>query len=209
MPRSPSTDALEPTSSAEGIEDAEPAPRLAPIEEPEGLRGRAAYWLARRQMGTVITPLKVVNARIPGSFALTYQMHRVETSLSLSAELRFLVKSHVATLNGCASCIDIAKASAMEEGTPRSEVARRYEALSGFRGSDLFTERERAALAYVEAATREKSVPDETFEDVERHFEDTEIAELTWLCAMENYFNLLSRPLRIGSDELCSLQHAG
>lgn len=179
-------------------------PRLAPIEHPDKLKTRAAYWLARRRMGTVITPMKVIHARMPQSLRLAYEMNKVEHSLSLGSDLRILVKSYVATLNGCAFCIDLAKAEALDENV----APEKYDALLDDRTSDVFSERERAALAYVEEATRDKAVSDATFDALSQYFDDREIAELTWLNAMENYYNLLNRPLNIGSDDLCQLPHA-
>lgn len=176
-------------------------PRLAPIEAPDSWRLKFAFWMARRQMGTVITPLKVAYARLPKSLGLAYQMTKVEAALSLDAELKFLLKSYVATINGCAFCVDIARAHALQREVPTEK----YDALLQYETSDVFSERERAALAYVEEATREKAVRDATFERLAAHFSEAEIAEITWLNAMENYYNLLNRPLNIGSDELCAL----
>ena len=39
--------------------------RLEPIEKPRGLLMRIAYWLSRRQLGGVMSPLKVIYARAP------------------------------------------------------------------------------------------------------------------------------------------------
>jgi len=159
-----------------------------------------AYKLVERQMGTVITPLKVINARIPSSLRMSYEMQKTERSLSLDAELRVLLKSYVATRNGCAFCVDIAADHAIEQDVPTEKV----DDLLRYENSELFSERERAALAYVEAATENKEVADATFNRLAEHFSDTEIAEITWLNAMENYYNLLNRPLGIGSDDLCA-----
>lgn len=184
------------------VREAETQPRLEPIDEPDSWLLKGAYWMTEHQMGKVITPLKVINARIPKSLRLSYEMNRVEEKgLSLDDELKFLIKSYVATLNGCTFCIDIAQAQAQKRDVPLEK----YDALLQYETSSAFTERERAALAYVEEATRNKSVRDDTFEQVEKHFSDREIAEITWLNAMENYYNLLNRPLNIGSDELCAL----
>ena len=38
---------------------------LAPIEQPDGLVKKLAYYFTRRQFGKVITPLKVHSARLP------------------------------------------------------------------------------------------------------------------------------------------------
>lgn len=181
--------------------DTTDAPRLEPIEKPGTLKTKLVYWLTKQQVGTVITPLKVVYARLPQSLRLVYEINKVEKSLSLAPSLRFLVKSYVATINGCSFCIDIAKADALGD----EDALEKYDALSHYREADAFTERERAALCYVEEATREKKVSDETFAALSKHFSDREIAELTWLNTTENYYNLVNRPLNIGSDELCEL----
>jgi hypothetical protein len=45
---------------------------LPPIEKPEGLMMKLAYYFTRRQFGKVLTPLKVHSARLPTSFGLFY-----------------------------------------------------------------------------------------------------------------------------------------
>ena len=66
-------------------------------------------------------------------------------------------------------------------------------------------ERERAALAYTEEATRHKRVSDATFETLRNHFNEREIVEITWVNALENYYNLINLPLEIESDGLCAI----
>ncbi len=43
---------------------------LAPVENPQGLIRKLAYSMSRRQFGKVLTPLKVVYARLPTAFGL-------------------------------------------------------------------------------------------------------------------------------------------
>ena len=81
----------------------------------------------------------------------------------------------------------------------------KFDALPEYRTSPLFSERERAALDYVDEATRNKRVSDATFDALRPHFNDREIVELTWLNALENYYNLINLPLGIGSDGLCAI----
>src|SRR5437867_6811682 len=177
--------------------------RVSPIEKPAGLVTRLACWMSKRQLGKVMTPMKVVFARIPGTIFSEYSLVRVleGNKLKVDPGLRLLVQTHVATLNGCAFCVDIGRAAAMYKHTPLEKV----EALADYRTNPLFTERERAALAYVEEATRHKRVSDPTFASLRRHFDEREIVEITWLCAVENYFNLINLPLEIESDGLCAI----
>ena len=104
-------------------------------------------------------------------------------------------------LNGCAFCEDIAKAVAEYHGL----TLEKYYDLGVFRTSALYSARERAALAYVEEATKTKRVQDDTFAELQRHFSEREIVEITWFNAMENYYNLINLPLEIESDGLCAL----
>jgi len=44
-----------------------------------------------------------------------------------------------------------------------------------------------------------------TFAALRAHFDDEQIVAITWLNAVENYFNLLNAPLEIESDGLCAI----
>lgn len=176
--------------------------RLEPIENPPNLFARIAYFMCKRQLGKVITPLKVVNARMPKSFRLAYEMVKLsERGLSLDTEIAFLVKTYVAQMNDCAFCVDIAKAAAVGKGI----TLEKCQSLDRHATHPVFSDRERAALAYVEEATRNKKVKDDTFDELRKRFSEREIVEITFLNAMENYYNLLNLPLEIHSDNLCSI----
>jgi alkylhydroperoxidase family enzyme len=151
-------------------------------------------------VGKVITPLKVVQARMPDTLSLSRQLIKIEENLSLSDDLVFLIKSYIASVNGCSFCIDIAKAQA--EDTPELE---KVEQLFNYETSDAFNKAEKAALKYVEQATQDKEVTDEVFDRLQEQFNEREIVEITWLNALENYYNLINIPLRIESDNLCRL----
>jgi alkylhydroperoxidase family enzyme len=177
------------------------SPRLAPIETPSSWKTTLAYTLARWQLGTVITPLKVVWARLPEGLRLAYEMNRLGTRLSLDPEVHLLVQELVATINGCAFCRDIGLAEAPTETLPREKL----NALLRYQTAPVFDDAERAALAYAEDVTREVDVGDDAFGALRAHFDEREIVELTWLVARENYYNRLNRPLGIGSDDLCEM----
>ena len=176
--------------------------RLEPIENPSNLKLRVAYWLSKRRLGKVLTPMKVVYARIPRVLRGSYEMSKFEDrGIRLDPALKLLVKSLTARINGCGFCLDMARALAIEQHIGLEK----FHALDEYRVSPLFRERERAALAYAEEATRHKRVSDETFENLSRHFNEREIVEITWINAFENYYNLISIPLEIESDGLCSI----
>jgi alkylhydroperoxidase family enzyme len=176
--------------------------RLAPIEKPPTLLGKLLDRAIRRSLGRSITPSQVIYNRVPAAWRITLAFQLFERwGAKLPHELLLLVTTRVAQLNGCAFCQDIKRAVAIRGrlGTAR------FDALADWRNSAVFSEREKAALAYVEEATRTKIVSDATFAELAKHFDEREIAELTLANAIENFYNLLNLPLEVESDGLESL----
>lgn len=177
--------------------------RIQPIEKPRGLGMRIAWWLSRRRLGVVMTPLKVIYARAPGFMRAGYAISTwTERGCRLEPELKLLVQTYVAGINGCGFCVDIARAMAVQQHVSLE----RFEALPVWETSPLFDPRQRAALAYAGEVTRTVHVGDETFEALRKQFDDEEVVQLTLLCAIESFYNRLNGPLEIESDGLCAIQ---
>jgi alkylhydroperoxidase family enzyme len=70
-------------------------------------------------------------------------------------------------------------------------------ALAERHASNLFSERERAALAYADTMTRDIVVPDEVFAEVERHFDARQVVELTVLIGTYNMNARVMQALRL------------
>jgi len=179
--------------------------RLQPIEKPKGLMMRIAFWMTRRQFGKVMTPMKVLYPRAPGMMKLSYEIVKFEMKgIRLEPELHYLVTTLASQINGCGFCMDLGRAVAIRHRLGMDK----FNALSEYPTSPLFSHRERAALAYVEETTRHKRVSDATFEALRKHCSEREIVEITWLNAFENYYNLINLPLEIESDGFCALSQA-
>jgi AhpD family alkylhydroperoxidase len=177
--------------------------RLTPIDRGPTLLSKLVFAVMRRMFGTVPTPYRVVFTRLPQAlFAHLQVVNALDRKLRLDPELRLLVSTHVASLNGCTFCVDIGRALAVKRRMPLDKAM----ALADYATDPRFDARERAALAYVEEATRHKHVSDATFETLRRHFTERDIVELTWLAAVESYFNMINIPLGIESDGLCAIQ---
>lgn len=177
--------------------------RLAPIDRPPTLFARLLFAVLKRMLGRVPTPYRVVFARMPQAlFAHAMMVSVLDRRLTIDHDLRVLIESHVATLNGCTFCLDIVQSMGFRRSPSlRDKVAR----LADYRTDPAFSDRERAALAYVERATRERRVDDVTFAALRRHFSEKEIVEITWVNALEQYFNTINVSLGIGSDGFCAL----
>ena len=85
------------------------------------------------------------------------------------------------------------------EGISEEELA----TLAGPSSSPLFTDREKAALAYAEAVTASNSVADDLFDQVRRHFSEEEIIELTATITWEICAAKFNRALEL--EWICQL----
>jgi AhpD family alkylhydroperoxidase len=179
--------------------------RLEPIDRPPTLLARVAGAMMRRQLGKVITPARVIYNRVPRMYNVAWQLVKLQREgLTLEPDLKLLVQVWVAMVNRCTFCVDIARSEAVREQIGLAK----FDALPDWRTSPLFGDRERAALAYADEATRNKKVADPTFEALRKHFSEREIVELTFLNALENFYNLLNLPLGIEDDGLCAIAQA-
>ena len=181
--------------------------RFEPIEKPRGLFMRIAYWLCRRQLGRVMSSLTVIYARAPAiAWPGLWIVRTMEKGLTLEPELRLLVTTQSSQLNGCSFCADLHMAQAVQA---RLGLAK-FKALLDFETSALFSERERAVLAYTAEITRRRVPSDAVFETLRKHLSEQQIVEVTWLNAIGNFFNLMAVPLQLESDDFTglALRHA-
>src|SRR5262245_50403410 len=158
---------------------------LAPIEKPQGLMMKMAYYFTRRQFGKVLTPLKVHSARLPAAFGLFYaKIAKLDQKLQLPPETVFLIREQVARINVCLFCMDIGRSVAIKASMNEAKV----DALEQYRTSALFTDAERAVLDYVTELTKDKKVDPNTFSRMSRYYSEREICEIVWLVASEHVY---------------------
>ena len=108
----------------------------------------------------------------------------------LEASLIELVKTRASQINGCAFCIHMHTKDARAHG----ETEERLYLLNAWRESPLYTERERAALAWTEALTliSETHAPNDVYEELRKHFNEAETANLTVLIGVINTWNRIA-----------------
>jgi 4-carboxymuconolactone decarboxylase len=82
------------------------------------------------------------------------------------------------------------------EGLTKTEC----DALADWKGSKFFNARERAALAYADAMTRDIDVPDAVFEGLRPHFNERQIVELTVLIGTYNMHTRVFMALKIDPE---------
>lgn len=102
----------------------------------------------------------------------------------LDHKLVLLVKTRVSQVNGCAYCLHMHTEQARKLG----ESEARLYLLDAWRESKLYSERERAALAWAESLTNiaTSHAPDDVYEQARRRFSEKELADLSIAIAMIN-----------------------
>ena len=111
-------------------------------------------------------------------------------SVDFDPKLRELVRLRASQLNGCAYCIDMHSKDARAIG----ETEQRLYALSAWRETPYFSQRERAALAFTESITlvARDHVPQEAFDAAAEHYDEDELAALVSLVVAINAWNAVS-----------------
>lgn len=122
----------------------------------------------------------------PSLFATLYATAKTIRGSGLPTGLIHLIDLRVSQINGCAYCIDMHSKEARHDGQSEQRIA----ALAEWERSDLFLPDERAAFAWAEALTRtQHDRIDETYRELQRHFNAEQIAQLTVTAAQINAWN--------------------
>jgi len=118
----------------------------------------------------------------------------VETC-GLDHSLLDLVKTRASQINGCAFCVHLHTG----EARARGEREERLYLLDVWWESPLYSERERAALAWTEAVTlvSESRVPDAVYDEARRQFSEEEMVKLTVAIGLINAWNRIGVGFRM------------
>src|ERR1044072_6558101 len=121
-------------------------------------------------------------------------LHKPLSQSGLEKGLLDLVYFRVSQMNGCAFCLDMHSEDLRAEG----ETEQRLYVLEAWRESPFYSDRERATLAWAEAAPplRDKEVPDDVYEQARAQFSEAELANLTLAVIAINGWNRLNIAFR-------------
>lgn len=113
----------------------------------------------------------------------------------LDAALVELVYLRISQINNCAFCLDMHTRDLIGKGVNFEKIAlvQAWEEAGG-----LFSEQERAAIAWAETVTRvaETNVPDKAYEAARAVFEEKELVALTIAIGLMNSYNRLAISFR-------------
>ena len=146
---------------------------------------------ARNKKGAVALESSVNDSYADDRPAAYHAMLGLESFVSKSSKLEGslleLIKMRASQINGCAFSIDMHSKDARMNG----ETEQRLYALSAWRETTFFTNRERAALAWTEALTliTEGRAPDEVYAEVREECGEEELVNLSLAIITINGWN--------------------
>ena len=119
-------------------------------------------------------------------------------SQNVDRKLLHLLKLRASQINGCAFCIGMHTDEALRDGEP----VERLTLLDAWRKSSLYSEKERAAFAWIEEVTliADSGASKESFEALKSHFSEDEIAWLTFAAVQINAWNRIAISSRAQYD---------
>ncbi len=128
-------------------------------------------------------------AKAPELMKEVRALNQAVEACGLQRPLLHLIKLRASQINGCSFCVDMHSREAREDG----ETEQRLYLVAAWKESPLFTERECAAFAWVEATTliANGGVSDELYAATLKHFSEEELVKLTVAVGMINIWNRL------------------
>jgi AhpD family alkylhydroperoxidase len=138
--------------------------------------------------------LNTASKAAPDAVKALFALETAVQKSGLEKSLIHLVKTRASQINGCAYCIHMHTHEARTDG----ETEERLYLLDAWRESPLYSERERAALAWTEAVTlvSQTHVPDAVYDTVRAQLSEADIAKLTLVIGTINMWNRLAISFR-------------
>jgi AhpD family alkylhydroperoxidase len=114
---------------------------------------------------------------------------------SIERPLLELVKLRASQINGCTYCIAMHSKDGVEAGHTHEKL----HLLSAWRLAKVFSERERAALAWAEALTlvSQEHVPDDVYAQARVQFSEEELVDLAYAVIAVNAWNRMQIAFRM------------
>ena len=130
------------------------------------------------------------------AFNALYKLSEIIHQGGVDPKLLELVFLRVSQVNGCAFCVDMHAHDLLKAGDDQQ----RLNTLAAWREIPFFTEQERAALNWAECFTDMRLATDANadaaFALLQQHFDETQIAYLTFAVATINAWNRLGVSMR-------------
>jgi AhpD family alkylhydroperoxidase len=157
-------------------------PRIEP-GHPGGLMARIILAFTKRSLGQVPASMYLWGRHRQVFHAFAGVERRFLAAKRLPLRLKTLVSIRAAMVLDCPFCIDIGSSIALRAGLPEEQLRD----LPNYAGSAKYSEAEKLCLAYADAMTASPTTADDKlFRQLQKHFDDEQLVELTAMIAWEN-----------------------
>jgi alkylhydroperoxidase family enzyme len=173
--------------------------RVRLLEEDEAADSAEFIEKVRRgRRGNLLNIYRLLLHSPPLASAWFDLLNAVRWKTKLDGRLREIVIIRIAYLNHAQYCLaQHIPALALPDGMTLAEC----DALTDWRATSLFSDSERAALAFTDAMTRDIKVPGDVFADVRRHFDERQIVELSVLIGAYNMHTRVQEALQVDREK--------
>jgi AhpD family alkylhydroperoxidase len=152
----------------------------------------------------MVEPVRMdITKLAPEAYRHLLQLEQIVAG-KIDRKLYHLLKLRASQINGCAFCLGMHSDEALRDG----ETAERLFLLDAWEESSAFSEKERAALKWIEELTlvADTHASKEAFDGLKRFFSEEEIAYLTLTAALINSWNRIAIASR-GQYDRAMLHH--
>jgi len=143
----------------------------------------------------------------PGALQALYGAGAYLSKSPVEKSLLNLIYYRVSQINSCAYCLDMHSKDLRAAG----ETEQRLYVLDAWRETALYSDRERAALAWAEAVTKITGgqVSDDVYEEAIRRFSEQEMIDLTLAVTTINTYNRINIAFAVQGGSYQVGQHSG
>ncbi|WP_242613460.1 carboxymuconolactone decarboxylase family protein [Herbihabitans rhizosphaerae] len=141
---------------------------------------------------------------LPSAMTAIKHFHKAMAESGAPESLLELIALRASQINGCAACV---YGHDHYLRTKHGETNERIAAVAVWREAPFFTDGERAVLALTEVVTRladrsEESVSDELWAEVNKHYDEKQVAAIVLSVGMINFFNRVNTTVKEPAGQL-------
>ncbi len=162
------------------------------------------FWNQMRRYGQVLEPAKLWG-RTPKVFAALALLYGAldRKKSPIEPSLRSLITVRVSQINWCEFCVDINSMMVLKRGNSEEKLTD----LEHYKDSNLFADREKAAINYAEVVTlSNKQVTEQDRVWLAKYFSEGDIIELTGLIAFQNMSSKFNAALNVPPQGFCQIK---
>ena len=162
--------------------------RVKPLTDAELTEYRDIMAPSKERLGFIPNSQRVM-ARKPELLKAFNELGKAvnnQTDGSIPASLKYMIANAASLSAGCMYCVAHTGGGTARTGTDEDKIAAIWE----FETSDLFSEAERSALRFAQAAAAVPNMAtDDDFADLRKHFTEYQIVEIVAVISMFGFLN--------------------